>query len=230
MTRLTQQAVLDFGSSMLARVLGDDYDGTVMLAGGAFKTRLHGRPPRDLDLWAADTAAREKLIDRLCGRGARRLTATQYTEAFDIAGTLVEVPRKADRTDIQVHFRRVDIGIAAVAVQLADGKLRAAVHPLALECELRREVLFMKPLANWRHCLACLARARRYALELGWQLPTSEEDYIWTTFDAQTPEMQQCMIERGEATAVPDKTIVVAAHGRMQLCNEDWLRTFGRTR
>lgn len=219
-TQLTERAVLEFGSRMLTGVLGENYDGTVMLAGGAFKTLLHGRPPRDLDLWVPDDAEREKLIARLRGRGARPMSASRYTEAFDVAGTLVEVPKKADRIDIQVHFQRVDIGIAAVAVQLADGEVKAAVHPLALECERRREVLFMKPLANWRHCLACLARARRYANELDWQLPASEEDYIWTTFDAQSPEMQAGMIERGEVTAVPDNAVLVAARERMECRSE----------
>ena len=212
--QLTEAAVLEFGTGQLHRVLGDDYKGTVMLAGGAFKTLLHGRPPRDLDLWVPDDAEREKLIARLRGRGARPMSASRYTEAFDVAGTLVEVPRKADRIGIQVHFQRVDIGVAAVAVLLADGKLKAAVHPLARESERRRAILFMKPLVNWRHCLACLARACRYANELDWQLPASEEEYIWATFEAQSPEMQTGMIERGAVTAIPDTAILAEARQR----------------
>ena len=49
--QLTEAAVLEFGTGQLHRVLGDDYKGTVMLAGGAFNTLLHDWPPRDLDLW-----------------------------------------------------------------------------------------------------------------------------------------------------------------------------------
>lgn len=68
--------------------------------------------------------------------------------------------------------------------------------PLAGESVRRREVLLLKPLANWRHCLSTLDRMYRYATELGFDVPSAEEDHIWDVFRAQSPEMQRGMIGR----------------------------------
>lgn len=212
--RLTEQAVLEFGAEMLRAVLGDGFAGTVMLAGGAFKTLIHGRPPRDLDLWAPNDEERIHLVERLRDRGALLVSQSRYSTTLELVGRRVDVPVRADRFCIDVHFERVDIGIAAVAVQLRNGTLKAAVHPLAIECEQRRQVLFMKPLLNWRHCLGCLARARRYADELGWVLPQTEEAYIWDLFDSQDPAMQVGMMDRGRLTALPDADVLACAQRR----------------
>lgn len=214
--RLTHSAVLDFGAGMLRQVLGENYPGTVMLAGGAFKSLLHGRPPRDLDLWAANDSERARLVSHLTALGATPLADTRYTSAYQVHGQIVEVPKKSDRVDFSVHLERVDIGVAAVAVRLDAGQFTAALHPLAIESEQRREVLFVRPLANWRHCLGCLARARRYACELEWKLPAREEAYIWELFDGQDTSMQRGMLERGSATAIPDPQVLSLAFARMK--------------
>lgn len=213
-TRMTLSAVLEFGRNMLVGVLGDGYPGTAMLAGGAFKSLIHGRPPRDLDIWAPDETERGKLVAHLLSRGAAPLPDRRYSSAFSLANLEIEIPKKCDRVGLDVHLSRVDIGIAAVALQVVDGRFTAAVHPLAVESEQRRMVLFVKPLANWRHCLGCLARAHRYAVELDWQLPQSEVQFIWDIFDKQDPETQAGMLERGSATALPDALVLAEAQRR----------------
>lgn len=59
-----------------------------------------------------------------------------------------------------------------------------------------------------------MTRARRYAVELDWQLPESEVQFIWDIFDKQDPETQAGMLERGSATALPDALVLAEAQRR----------------
>ena len=80
----------------------------------------------------------------------------------------------------------------------------------------RREVLLLKPLVNWRHCLSTLARSRRYAADLGYSVPPEEEAEVWRTFDAQDAEMQRGMIERYERAAMQGWNVGEEAVARMR--------------
>ena len=55
---LTEACVLAFGRSCLEEIVGVDYPGEVFLAGGVFKTLLHGWPLRNYDLWRPGGAER----------------------------------------------------------------------------------------------------------------------------------------------------------------------------
>ena len=48
---------------------------------------------------------------------------------------------------------------------------------------------------------------RRYAAELGYGVPASEEARIWDVFDRQSPEMKAGMIERFERVARHDQGV-----------------------
>jgi len=94
-------------------------------------------------------------------------------------------------------LQRFDIGLSAIGVEyLPDDQWRPLVHPLAMESLRTRQVRLLTPLVNWRHALATLARARRYAAELGYNLPAEDEAEVWRVFDAQPAEMQQGMLDR----------------------------------
>lgn len=84
---------------------------------------------------------------------------------------------------------------------------RAVIHPLAAESATRREVLLLPELPNWRHSLLSLERARRHAAELGFALPSSEEERIWKIFDEQPDEMKAGMVERFERVARHDQGV-----------------------
>ena len=68
-------------------------------------------------------------------------------------------------------------------------------------------ILLLEELQNWRHSLTSLERMRRYAGELGFDVPASEEARIWTIYDAQLPEMRRGMVERFHATARHDQGV-----------------------
>ena len=213
MVALADSEVLAFGLRHLRTVLGDDFPGRVFLAGGAFKTLVHGRPPRDLDLWAPTPADRRVLIDHLQARG-RPLGRRAFADGFRVGGQEVEVPDKAEPPTLEGRLARFDLGIVAIGVECGGGPARAVVHPLARVSVERREILLLKPLANPRHCLSTLARARRAAAELGFRVPPQEEAAVWEVFDAADPPSQRELLAESENAAVPDWGVLAEARAR----------------
>ncbi len=205
---LDEAEVLDWARREIARSVGLDCGARFFLAGGAFKSLLTGRAPRDLDLWAPSVADRAELIATLERRGARRLRAQPFAEAFEIDERVVEVPNKTEPATLAERLARFDIGLSAIGVEHRPaGAWSVVVHPLAVESVERREVLLLKPLVNWRHVLSTLGRLRRYALELGFRVPPEEEDEVWRVFDAQTAEVRASMLQAYGLTEASDPRI-----------------------
>lgn len=194
---LSESDVIEFARREIAATVGLDSGVRYFLAGGAFKTLLSGRPPRDLDLWAPSQSDRDALLRVLAERGAKPLPRGRYNQAFELAGRVIEVPDKVEPSTLDERLERFDIGLSAVGVEHgADGSWRACIHPLAVESVRRREVLLLKPLVNWKHCLMTLERMRRYANELGYAIPPDEEDEVWNVFAAQSADIQAGMRDR----------------------------------
>jgi hypothetical protein len=74
----------------------------------------------------------------------------------------------------------------------------------------------LDPLLNWRHALTTLERMRRYAEELRFEVPPEEEEKIWSTFDKQTREMQNGMIERYLSASEQKSTVLSEAKIRLK--------------
>jgi broad specificity phosphatase PhoE len=201
---LTEGDVIEFARREIAATVGLDCPARFFLAGGAFKTLLTGRPPRDLDLWAPSEQDRELLIETLEKRGGLKLDLKPpYREAFRLGDRVIEVSDKTEPSDLEERLGLSDIALSAVGVEHRPGdSWRAAIHPLAQASVERGEILLLKPLVNWRHALGTLERARRYAAELSCRVPTEEEGEVWRVFDSQSPEMRQGMIERFNRTTL----------------------------
>ena len=60
-----EQVVKQFAQHQMRMVLPHGFDGRVFLAGGCFKTLVHGKTPADLDLWPASSNDRDKLMQAL---------------------------------------------------------------------------------------------------------------------------------------------------------------------
>ena len=173
---LTEQDVLEFARREIAATVGLGTDARFFIAGGAFKSLLTGRPPRDLDLWAPSERDRTLLIHALRARGAHPMAPSPFAEAFEISGRLVEVPYKTEADTLSERLARSDIALSAVGVEhRPNGVWSAMVHPCAHTSVQKREIQLIKPLVNWRYALATLERMRRYAKELSFSIPTSEE-------------------------------------------------------
>lgn len=198
---LTEVDVVELARREIEMTVGLDSGARFFLAGGAFKSLITGRPPRDLDLWAPSERDRAALVSALRARGARSAGARAFSDAFEIGGRVVEVPFKTEPDTLAGRLERFDIGLAAVGVEHRPGDhWSAQIHSLALESVRRREVRLLKPLENWRYALTTLERARRYALELGYSLPAVEEAEVWRVFEAQDDETRAGMIERYRRT------------------------------
>lgn len=198
--KLSAHDVIEFARRELASTIGLDCGAHIFLAGGCFKQLLTGRPAKDLDLWAASKRDRQQLLHRLQERGAESLPALPFADAFLLNERVVEVPHEVGASTLDALFLRFDLGLSAVGVEYQPSKgWGAKIHPLAKESLTRRELLFLKPLKNWKYALTTLERGRRYASELGFCLPETEEEEVWRLFSSQTTEMRIGMIERHKA-------------------------------
>jgi broad specificity phosphatase PhoE len=194
---LSPSNVAEFARREIAATIGLDSGARFFLAGGAFKSLLTGRPPRDLDLWAASERDRDLLLAALRAREARPAGARPFANAFEVAGRVVEVPHKTEPSTLPERLARFDIGLSAVGVEhRPDGEWSVMVHPLALESVRRRAVLLLKPLVNWKYALTTLERMRRYAAELSFTVPPDEEAEVWRVFETQGAEMRKGLIDR----------------------------------
>lgn len=199
---LIEPDVIEFARREIAATVGLDSGARFFLAGGAFKTLLSGRAPRDLDLWAPSELDRRRILEALLARGARPLSARPFADAFEFADRVIEVPHKIEPPTLQDRLARFDIALSAVGVEhRPGGDWFASIHPLAQESVRRREVLLLKPLVNWKYALATLERMRRYSLELGFMVPLGEEAEVWRVFEEQPEEMRAGMIERYRRTS-----------------------------
>jgi len=200
---LDERNVIDFARREIARTVGLDCSARFSLAGGAFKTLLTGRSPRDLDLWAPSPADRTALVGALEKRGAIHLGDGPFSDRLEIAERVVEIPRKVEPPTLEGRLARFDIALSAVGVEHRGGDEWAArIHPQAVASVARREVLLLEPLVNWRYALTTLERVRRYADELGYAVPAGVESAVWQVFDAQTPDVRAAMLARHASTTV----------------------------
>lgn len=213
---LGERDVVELARREIVQTVGPDCRARFFLAGGAFKTLLTGRPPRDLDLWAPSGRDRELLVETLLARGARRLPENQFNEGFEIGGRIVEVPRKAEPETLAARLARFDIALSAIGVEHRPrDEWSAMIHPLARTSVARGEILLLEPLVNWKYALATLERMRRYAAELGYVVPAEQEAAVWQVFDSQPPEMQQGMLDRYERAAQGSHGVLEEATRRL---------------
>jgi broad specificity phosphatase PhoE len=94
---LTEAHVVALARREVGATLGLDCPARFFLAGGVFKTLLTGKPPRDLDIWAATPSDRALVEARLVERGAERLPERPYTQAFRMRGREIEVSLQSNR-------------------------------------------------------------------------------------------------------------------------------------
>ncbi len=205
---LTEEDVVHFARREVAETVGLDCPARFFLAGGAFKTLLTGRPPRDLDLWAPSPEDRAVLEARLLERGARPLPPQPYTRAFRLGDRLIELPLKTEPSSLEERLARFDLALSAIGAEYRpQDEWRAVIHPLAQASVDRRQVLLLDEVPNWKHGLGSLERMRRYAAELGFVAPASEQERVWRIFEAQSPEMRKGMIERFQEVAKHDQGV-----------------------
>lgn len=193
---LEERAVVDFAQQEAAKTIGPMCDARYFIAGGAFKTLLTGRSPRDLDLWAPSSQDRKLVLTALMEKSMHKPKHLPFADAFEIDSRIVELSRKVEPDTLEKRLDRFDIALSAVGAEhRPDGRWRGVIHSLARVSVKRKEVLLLKPLVNQRWALATLERMRRYAAELGYSIPATEEAAIWHIFDKQPEGEKRKMVE-----------------------------------
>ncbi len=208
LTRLTAKDVIGLARREVAATVGLDCQARFFLAGGAFKSLLTGRPPRDLDVWAASASDRDAIVRSLIARGAERLPETPYNQPFRIAGRIVELPFKVDATSLEDRLMRFDLALSAVGVEHSpNDRWRAWIHPLAHESVALRRVLLLPELKNWLHCLTSIERLRRCTEQLNFESALPEENRLWSIFENQSREVQMSMVARFQKSTRGDQRV-----------------------
>ncbi|MEB0141234.1 MULTISPECIES: histidine phosphatase family protein [unclassified Undibacterium] len=207
--------VIEFARREIAQALGSDCAARFFLAGGAFKSLLTGMPPRDLDVWAASNQDRDILLTTLVQRGAIQLSSTTFSERFQIGNRILEIPFHTESRTLSSLLDGFDIGLSAIGVEFEFGReYRVLIHPMAKISVLRKEILLIKPLPNWKYALTTLERMHRYQMELRFRIPNEEVDAIWNVFDSQDSTMKQGMVDRYKRTSVLDCCLIEEVEAR----------------
>lgn len=215
LVELTEAHVIALARREVGATLGLDCPARFFLAGGVFKTLLTGNPPRDLDIWAASPADRALVEARLVERGAERLPERPYTQAFRMHGREIEVSLQTEPSVLEERIAGFDLALSAIGAEHTPcDEWRAVIHPLARAAASMRHVLLLDELRNWKHALSSIVRLRRYASELRFEAPPSEEERIWALFDKQPPAMRRGMLERFRASACFDPRVAEQASRR----------------
>ena len=215
---LRELDVIEFARREVAGTVGLDSGARFFLAGGAFKSLLTGRPPRDLDLWAPSIEDRNLLIEALDRRGAQPLAARPFADAFEIAGRIVEVPHKTSPPTLEERLAQFDLALSAIGAEHRPGDdWSARIHDLAHASVERRTVLLLKPLVNWKYALTTLERMRQYADELGFLSPDDDEAEVWRMFESQSDELQSGMLARYAQTGRGGFNVLEEAQRRLEM-------------
>lgn len=200
---LCELDVIEFARREVARTVGLDSGARFFLAGGAFKSLVTGRPPRDLDLWAPSVDDRKLLVEALARRGARHLPARPFADAFEIAGRVVEVPHKTSPYTLEGRLAHFDLALSAIGAEHRPGDAwSACIHDLARVSVKLRTVLLLKPLVNWKYALTTLERMRRYAAELDFGSCVEDEAEVWRVFESQPDDLRAGMLARYAETSM----------------------------
>ncbi len=207
--------LIAFARREIAATIGLDCPARFFLAGGAFKTLLHGRAPADLDLFCPSPEDRAAVEARLTERGALRLPPQPYTQAFELNGRRVELPLHTAPATLEARLARFDLSLSAVGVEhLPCDAWRPLIHPEALESVATRRLWLLDGDRSWAHSLSSLERLRRYAKELDYGVREGEEERIWAHYEAQAPAVQAEMAARFFATTRGEHGVAEALRAR----------------
>ena len=193
---LTLDNVRDFAVEQFSRTIGLNYPEPVFLVGGAFKTILHEKAPRDMDFFVPGDENRTKLISHLIKRGAKHDHSRPFGDLFTMDNLKIDVPLKTSPFTLEERLARCDLGLSAIGAEMIAGNVRSLISPWAWYSARRRKIFIIKPLVNKDYCLSTLSRAMRYADELEWAVPAEDEDFVWRFFQSLRLEGKIKAVER----------------------------------
>ena len=187
---ITIDSVRCFAVKHLGRLLPGGFRGRFFLAGGCFKSLIHGKEPNDLDLWPASPEDRALLLDSLLSQGSVVVANTQFNTilknpAFPFR---VEVTIKCP-SSIEESVADFDIQLACVAAEYSNGSVEGVyIHAGVADCIFHREVRAVTRLLPMRYSLRTLERLDRYGKELGFSVCQQSRRRVWDIYTAASEE------------------------------------------
>lgn len=166
------------------------------MAGGCYKSLLHGKEPNDLDLWPASSQDRVLLLDSLQSQGGVVVEDGQFNTVLknSVYPFRLEVTKKCPRS-VKESVADFDILLACVAAEYSNGVVRDVyIHPGIADCISCRQVRAVSRLGPMQYSLRSIERLDRYGKELGYSVCDQSRRQVWDIYTASSAEERKDLL------------------------------------
>ena len=195
--KITQEAVRNFATTQVQRLLPNGFGGKFFLAGGCYKSLIHGKAPNDLDLWPASLEDRVSLIESLVSQGSVVVTDGPFNTVLknSVYPIRVEVTRKCPPS-AKESVADFDIQLACVSAEYSNRTIRDVyIHPGIPDCIKFQKVVAVSRLTPMRYTLLSLQRLERYGKELGYRVCEQSIRQVWDIYTAASKEERKDLLK-----------------------------------
>jgi hypothetical protein len=194
---LARRSVADFARQELNLILPNKFGGRFFLAGGAFKSLIHGESPHDLDLWPASESDRILLLAALEEQGCTKVEDGPFNSKLvhNRSRRKVEVTIKCFSTMMSC-ISQFDLNLSCIACEYNGGEVvDTYVTQGAIDDVLLSEITVVTELFRHEYNLQTIGRIDRYAGELGFSVADSARVEMWQIYqDATVTERTKLLI------------------------------------
>lgn len=196
---ITAGRVRGFAKEHLTKLLPNGFQGRFFLAGGCFKSLIHGKAPNDLDLWPASLNDRRLLLESLICQGS--VVIEEHGQFHTVLKNpalpfRIEVTRKCppSKEECVADF---DIELACVAAEYSNGTVveDVYIHAGIAECIECQEIRAVSRLLAMTFSLRTLERLDRYGTELGFHVCDKSRNRVWDSYTAASEERRTELLD-----------------------------------
>ena len=183
---ITPEGVRSFVEKYIEIILPDGFQGRFFLAGGCFKSLIHGKEPKDLDLWPASSEDRAFLLNSLQSQGSIFVEHGQFNTILKNPALPfhLEVTCKCPNS-IEECVADFDIELSCVAAEYSDGIIEGIyIHPGVADCIEFQEIRAVSRLLPTAYSLRTLERLENYGKELGFHVCEQSRRRVWNIYTA----------------------------------------------
>ena len=194
---INKESIKRFASEYINAILPNSFESHFCLAGGCFKSLLNHKRTNDLDLWPASDQDRATLLEELQEQGAILKLDGEFNTTLQHPDLpRIEVTKKCPPS-LDYCLSHFDLELSCVAVEFKSGEVIDSHIYLGLENGIaNREVRMVTRLQRHRYNLLTLKRLHKYANELGFVVPTSSIQSLWSiAYTSATEEERQQLLD-----------------------------------
>jgi len=173
-------------------VFQGEYEGEVLLCGGAFKPVLKpGLPINDFDLWVRNRKERERLVRFLLQRGASLVRDFHpFCLKLRLDGRIIEITyHNVNDGALADVLNTFDLAVCSIGARYQNGKLvETLVAPECRDSVRRRSIQVLPAYQCFLEAthapslIRTLHRMGQQAVELGYEVDTTHEHLLWRMF------------------------------------------------